>query len=68
MADFDAVKSHFNNNSLAYNTFFPKSQKPVKAIIHLPTNTPTKDISEGLENLGFDVSDTQMTTIRRGIV
>jgi hypothetical protein len=67
MADFKAVKSHFTSNSLSYYSFFPKSQKPVKAVIrHLPSNTPAKDISEGLENLGFDVvSIKQLTTIRR---
>jgi hypothetical protein len=33
---------------------------------HLPLNTPAKDISEGLVNLGFDVvSVKQMTTTRR---
>jgi hypothetical protein len=44
-----------------------ESQKPVKAVIrHLPINTPAQDISEGLENLGFDVvSVKQMTTTRR---
>jgi hypothetical protein len=57
MAVFEAVKSHFSNNSISHYSFFPKSQKPIKAVIrHLPSNTPAKDISEGLENLGFDVS------------
>jgi hypothetical protein len=67
MADFKAVKSHFTKNSLSYYYFFPKSQKPIKAVIrHLPPNTPAKDISEELENLGFDVvSVKQMTTTRR---
>jgi hypothetical protein len=67
MADIKAVKSHFTNNSLSYYSFFPKSQKPIKAVIrHIPSNTSAKDISEGLENLGFDVvSVKQMTTTRR---
>jgi hypothetical protein len=33
MADFEAVKSHFSNNNLSYFSFFPKSQKPIKAVI-----------------------------------
>jgi hypothetical protein len=67
MADFEAVKSHFSNNSLSYYSFVPKSQKPIKAVIrNLPANTPAKDISEGMENLGVDVvSVKQMTTTRR---
>jgi hypothetical protein len=66
MADFEAVKFHFNNSNLSYYSFFPKSQKPVKAVIrHHPPNTPV-DISEGLVNLGFDVvSVKQMTTTCR---
>jgi hypothetical protein len=67
MADFEAVKSHFTKQNLSYYSFFPKSQKPIKAVIrHLPPNNPAKDISEELGNLGFDViSVKQMTTTRR---
>jgi hypothetical protein len=31
MADFEAVKTHLNK--LSYFTFFPKSQKPINAVI-----------------------------------
>jgi hypothetical protein len=68
MADFKAaIKSHFSNNILPYCSFFPKSRKPVKAVIHhLPPNTPAEEISEGRVNLGYDViSVKQMTTTRR---
>lgn len=67
MADFEAVKTHFTNNSLSFYSFYPKSQKPIKAVIrHLPPNTPAEDISEGLMNRGFDViSVKQMTSNRR---
>jgi hypothetical protein len=67
MADFEAVKSYFTNNNLSYYSFFPKSQKPIKAVIrHLPPNTPAEDISDGLVNRGFDViSVKQMTSTRR---
>jgi hypothetical protein len=37
----------------SFYTFFPKSQKPVKAIIrHLPSLTPAEDIYEALIEVG----------------
>jgi diphthamide synthase subunit DPH2 len=33
MVDFLGVKSHLENHNLAFFTFFPKSEKPVKAVI-----------------------------------
>jgi hypothetical protein len=67
MADFEAVKSYFTSNNLSFYSFYPKSQKPIKAVIrHLPPNTPAEDISDGLVNRGFDViSVKQMTSTRR---
>jgi hypothetical protein len=67
LADFHSVKSFFDQHNLSYFSFFPKSKKPIKAVIrHLPINTPAEDISDGLVNLGFDViSVKQMTTTRR---
>jgi hypothetical protein len=67
MADFLAIKSHFEGNNLSFYTFFPKSEKPIKAAIrHLPLNTPAEDICDGLVSLGFVVfSVKQMTTTRR---
>jgi hypothetical protein len=67
MADFSAIKTYLEKNKLSYFTFFPKSEKPIKAVIrHLPHNTPAEDISDGLVNLGFDViSVKQMTNTRR---
>jgi hypothetical protein len=48
MVDFLAVKSHFEKNNLSYFTFYPKSEKPIKAAIHhLPQNTPAEDICVG---------------------
>jgi hypothetical protein len=56
MVDFLGVKSHLENHNLAFFTFFPKSEKPMKAVIqHLPINTPAEDICDGLVSLGFDV-------------
>jgi hypothetical protein len=55
-ADFAAVKSHPETNNIPYFTFYPKSLKPIKAVIrHLPVNTPAVDISERLMVLGFDI-------------
>jgi hypothetical protein len=67
MADFSAIKAYLEKNNLSFFTFFPKSEKPIKAVIrHLPQNTPAEDISDGLVSLGFDViSVKQMTTTRR---
>jgi hypothetical protein len=62
VVDYQAVKSNFDKNSLSYHTFFPKSEKPIKALLrYLPSNTPSQDISDGLVDLGFDV-------VGRGIV
>jgi hypothetical protein len=65
--DFEAVKLHFQSNHLSFYSFFPKSEKPIKAVIrHLPNNTPAEDIAEGLGDIGFDVvSVRQMSTSRR---
>jgi hypothetical protein len=67
MADFQIVRSHFDSHNLSYYSFFPKSEKPIKAVIrHLPHNTPAEDISDGRVSFGFDVvSVKQMTATRR---
>jgi hypothetical protein len=45
MADFSAFKSYLEKNNLAHFTFYPKSLKPIKAMIrYLPLNTPAEDI------------------------
>jgi hypothetical protein len=56
MEDLSAIKKHLESTNLSYFTFFPKSEKPIKAVIcHLPSNTPAQDISDGLMDLGFDI-------------
>jgi hypothetical protein len=67
MADFLAIKSHFEGNKLSFFTFYPKSEKPIKAVIrHLPQNSPAEDICDGLVSIGYDVvSAKQKTTTRR---
>jgi hypothetical protein len=38
--DYQSVKGHFEANNLSYNTFYPKPENPIKAVIrHLATNT-----------------------------
>jgi hypothetical protein len=66
VTDLEVVKSYLSSNNISYNSLFPKSQKPIKAVVrHLPSNTPAEDISDGLVTLGFDVvSVRQMTTTR----
>jgi hypothetical protein len=57
MEDFSAIHSHFKSSNLPYFTFYPKSQKPIKAVIwHLLISSPAEYISDGLVNLGFDVN------------
>jgi hypothetical protein len=66
MADFSAIRSYFGTNNLPYYTFFPKSEKPIKAVIrHLPNNTPAEDISNGLVSLRYDVISVKQMTTRR---
>jgi hypothetical protein len=67
MADFSAIKEYLSSQNLNYFNFYPKSLKPVKAVIrHLLGNTPAEEIYEGLEELGFDlISVKQTSTIRR---
>jgi hypothetical protein len=55
MADH-AVKTHFKNTNLVFYTFYPKSQKLIKAVIcHLPEATPAEEVSDRLMDLGYDI-------------
>jgi hypothetical protein len=67
MADFSAIKSFFLSKKFSFYTFFPKSQKPLKAVIrHLTPNTPAEETWEALVELCFDtISVKQVTTTRR---
>jgi hypothetical protein len=67
MANFSALRKHLEKKNLSYFTFFPKSEKPINAVIrHPPTNTPAQDISDWLMDLGFDIiSVKQMSSTRR---
>jgi hypothetical protein len=69
MMDYQSVKTYFESKNLPYYIFYPKSEKPIKAVIsHLPINTPAEDIAEGPVDLGFDViSVKQVTTAHRSL-
>jgi hypothetical protein len=63
LGNFAAVKSYLETLNIHY---LPKSLKTIKAVIrHLPLNTPGQHISDGLMDLGFDISVKQMSTNRR---
>jgi hypothetical protein len=66
MVDFQTIKSHLEETNLSFFTFYPKAEKPIKAVIRqLPQNTPASDICDGLVSLGFHlISVKQMTTTR----
>jgi hypothetical protein len=54
--DYSAIKSYMEKNNVHYCTFSPNFEKPVKAVIrHLPPDTSAEDISNSLEDLGFNV-------------
>jgi hypothetical protein len=67
MAEYSAMKSSPEKNNLQYFTFSPKSEKPIKAVIcHLPPDMPAEDISNSLEDLGFNIINVrQLTTNQR---
>jgi hypothetical protein len=53
-----------------YFNFSPNSEKHIKAVIdHIPPDMPAEDISNSLEDLGFNVINMrQMTATRRAPV
>jgi hypothetical protein len=67
MADFSAIKEYLNSQNLNYFNFYPKSLKPIKAVIqHLSGNTQAEEIYEGFMELGSDIiSIKQMSTTCR---
>jgi hypothetical protein len=55
------MKSYLEKNNLHYFSFYPNSKNPIKAVIHhFPPHTPVEDISNSLEDLGFNVNMRQM--------
>jgi hypothetical protein len=60
------MKSYLEKNNLHYFSFSPNSEMLIKAVIrHLPPNTPAEDISDSLEDSGFNVINVWQTTATR---
>jgi hypothetical protein len=66
MTDYSAIRQYLEAKHLNYYTFFPESEKPIKAIIrHLLHDTPAEDISNSLNDLGFDVINVKQMTSKK---
>jgi hypothetical protein len=66
MADYSAIRHYLDSKHLSYFTFFPKSEKPMKAVIrHLLIDTPAEDIANALVDLGFDIINIKQMTSKR---
>jgi hypothetical protein len=66
MADDSAIRHYLESKHLNHYTFFPKSEKPIKAVIrHLLHDTPAEDISNSLNDLAFDVINVKQMTSKR---
>jgi hypothetical protein len=66
MANYSAMKSYLEKNNVHYFTFSPNSEKPIKAVIHhIPLDTPVENISNSLEDLGFNVINMRQMTATR---
>jgi hypothetical protein len=66
MADYTGMKSYLEINNLHYFTFSPNSENSIKEVIcHLPSDTSAKDISSGLEGLGFNMINVRQMTATR---
>jgi hypothetical protein len=59
MADYSVMKSYLEKINLHYFTFSQNSEKPIKA------DTPAEDISNDLEDLGFNVINVRQMTVTR---
>jgi len=62
MAHNKAILIHLYEHGLHHFNFSSKSDKPVKAVIHLCINTSLQDITLALQELGYDVKSTKQMT------
>jgi hypothetical protein len=68
MADYSAIRHYLDSKQISYFTFFPKSEKPMKAVIrYLLPSTPAEDISNALVELGFSIISVRQMTSKRTI-
>jgi hypothetical protein len=59
------MKSYLEKNNLLYFTFFKSSGKPTKQQSVTFLSTPTEDISNSLEDSGFNVINVRQMTATR---
>jgi hypothetical protein len=68
MADYSAIIHYLDCQLLNHYTFFPKSEKPIKAVLrHLLTDTPAEDISNALVELDYDIISVKQMTSSKNI-
>jgi hypothetical protein len=66
MADYSAIKSYLEKNNLHYFIFSQNSKEPIKAVIHhLSPDTSAEDISNSLEDLGFNIINMEQMVATR---
>jgi hypothetical protein len=66
MSDYLAAKHYFDSQKLPYFTFYPKWEKPIRAVIrHLPIDTSEEDVSHGFVELGFDILNVKQLSSKR---
>jgi hypothetical protein len=54
ITDFSDIERYFNSKNQKYLNFFPKSLKPIMAVLrHLPGNTPADEIYVGTGRIRF---------------
>jgi hypothetical protein len=60
--DYSTVKFYLEKNNL-HCTFSPNSDKPIKGVIrYLPPDMLAEDISNSLEDLGFNIINMRQMT------
>jgi hypothetical protein len=65
LADYSTMKSYLEKNNLHCFTFSLNFEEPIKAVIrHLPQDTPSEEISNSLDDLGFNVISVDWNLLR----
>jgi hypothetical protein len=68
MEDYSTMKCYLEKNNLRYSTFSPNSGKPIRAVIRqLLPDTPAENISNSLEDLGFNVINVKQMIVTRTV-
>jgi hypothetical protein len=65
MADFSIIKTYFDNEKQHFCSLYRKYETPMKTVIrHLSIDTPVEIISNGQVDLGIDVVNVKLMSIR----